>query len=241
MVRQALPMATSIFGEHQIASPIVKPREATVEPSTMTRSHELVSTIAHMLIETFEFLTRSTSPCLKPVIVGGYAHMTYFQQASRSYAALGTHEYGMRDIDMVLVPTTSDWTTYVTESSSFAERIDTMLNQKSQAIKQMKHLDTFVETTQASADYAVMTRKQCSSFNVQRVMKGSEYGTTYVFRLDSHQLVNVTVLSRDHFHDAIEWVDSYLVFPAFRFVCQRFSRPLLRVCVVTRSYLQKRL
>lgn len=147
----------------------------------------------------------------------------------------------MRDLDMVLVPTTSDWSLYVTESSAFAERVDTMLNQKAQAIKQSKHLDCFVETTQASSDYAVMTRKQCSSFNVQRLMKGSEYGNTYVFRIDSHQLVNVTVLSREHFSDAIESTDSFLVFPAFRVVGQRLSRPLLRVRVVSPRYLQERL
>lgn len=78
MVRSALPMATSIFGEHQLASPIVKPREAPGEPSILMKSHELVSTVAHLLLETFEFLQRVSTPCLKPVIVGGYAHMTHF-------------------------------------------------------------------------------------------------------------------------------------------------------------------
>jgi hypothetical protein len=38
------------------------------------------------------------------VVVGGYAHMAHMQHKNGTFRRLGSNEYGLRDVDIVMVP-----------------------------------------------------------------------------------------------------------------------------------------
>jgi len=63
-----------------------------------------------------DWLQTVDNDAVKPVLVGGYAHMSFFQKQNLLYRTLGCHEYGLRDIDLVLVPLKSDWDEYSSAS-----------------------------------------------------------------------------------------------------------------------------
>jgi hypothetical protein len=112
--------------------------------------------------------------------------MTRFQMMNSAYRKLGSHEYGLRDIDWVLVPKASSWEDYNREAGELSDTLDRVLSERLQTIKTSRQYDTYIEATQSSSDYSVVSRKQASSFVMQRMLKSNEYGTTHVYRIDSH-------------------------------------------------------
>lgn len=77
------------------------------------------------------------------------------------------------------------------------------------------------------------------------MLKSNDYGNTHVYRIDSHQLANLTVLSPARFGDSIAWDPLTLVFPACRQTRRAgkvvLSRRILPVKAVCADYLRERL
>jgi hypothetical protein len=77
------------------------------------------------------------------------------------------------------------------------------------------------------------------------MLKTNEYGQTYLFHLDQHQLANVTILSRRHVLDRIEYAPMWLLFPVFRVVRHKdefvMTRPIVRASFVGEEYVKARL
>lgn len=105
---QQVPRARSIFD-----SP-ARPAQSVPEPAQTTApsSVDLVSLVGNLLVTAFEHVAATLTTHLDVVLVGGYAHMSRFQTMSTGYRKIGSHEYGMRDIDWVLVPKHSSWESY---------------------------------------------------------------------------------------------------------------------------------
>lgn len=101
------------------------------------------------------------------------------------------------------------------------------------------------ELTQASSDFSVVCKRPLQVNSVQKMLKTSEYGVFYLWHMDSHQIANVTILSRAHWQDPIESSAQWLLFPAWRHVrvrgIDRFARPVVPARVVAPSYLHDRI
>jgi hypothetical protein len=71
--------------------------------------------------------------------------MAFFQRQNPFYRTIGCHEYGMRDIDLVMVPRMDNYASYESECHRFADLVDRMLNEAAMLLKHGTCTCTYLE------------------------------------------------------------------------------------------------
>lgn len=127
-----------------------------------------------------------------------------------------------------MVPRSEDAARYEGECARAVDAVERLMHDSLARLRVGRATCRYFEPSQASADRAVVCRAHLSAHSVQRSLSSNAQGLTHVFKLDRHQILNVTMLHRHTFEERVPYKRGWLVFPAWKVVKSGYERKLSR-------------